>query len=671
LVLAELADWALQASTAKGGRPTKLLALKPVPTPDKTDTTSDQDTEEDSMILTQPQGDLPPNQEKPRELDGSVSFVRCQNGTIQTKSDTSPERNPEVQEEVVSGFEQSGESASYLLIDTTENLSVVLQALDETDLVGLDLETTGLNNLSDRIRLLSLATDRGLFLVDCFLVDPVPLFEALAEKTLVGHNLQFDLGFLNRLGFVPGAVHCTMLLSQVLYAGNHLSHKLADCVERELRQSLDKTEQLSDWSKDLTSQQLKYASRDVAVLVPLFQALSKKIKDAGLVEAGSLESRCLPALTWLANSGVGFDRNSWEALTAEATTEAAKARLDLDSAVPNDPEWLFQDINWDSPEQVQRVFALVGCRLADTSDRSLAAVEHPLGTFLRRYRAARKRVSTYGRDWLKLVGADERIYAGWVQIGATSGRMACRRPNLQNLPRDPRYRKCFVASPGKVLIKADYSQIELRIAAKVSGDKALLEAYQRGDDLHTLTAKIVLNKEEVTKDNRQLAKALNFGLLYGMGHRGFRIYARSHYNLDLSEEQAKKYRSAFFSAYPGLAQWHRKVRNDRALETRTLIGRCLTLTSNTPDTLRLNTPIQGTGADGLKNALALLWERRAECPGAIPLLVVHDEIVIEVDKDKTEPATAWLKKAMLDGFGDCLDPVPVEVEVQAGPTWGG
>jgi DNA polymerase-1 len=206
-----------------------------------------------------------------------------------------------------------------------------------------------------------------------------------------------------------------------------------------------------------------------------------------------------------------------------------------------------------------------------------------------------------------------------------------------------------------VFVKADYSQIELRIAAKVSGDKRLLEAYLRGDDLHTITATNVLNNKEVSKADRQLAKALNFGLLYGMGHKGFRIYARSHYNLDLTEEQAKEYRSAFFSTYPGLAQWHRKVKNIRASETRTLIGRRLLLSNESPDTLRLNTPIQGTGADGLKNALALLWERRDQCPGAIPVLVVHDEIVIEVDSHRADQATAWLKQAMMDGFGDWLD----------------
>jgi DNA polymerase-1 len=109
-----------------------------------------------------------------------------------------------------------------------------------------------------------------------------------------------------------------------------------------------------------------------------------------------------------------------------------------------------------------------------------------------------KRTTTYGVDWLQHVAADGRVYAGWRQIGADSGRMACRDPNLQNLPHDPAYRRCFVAPPGRVLVKADFSQIELRIAAKVSADRSMLDDFRRGQDLHTLTAQRVLGISEVT-----------------------------------------------------------------------------------------------------------------------------------------------------------------------------
>jgi DNA polymerase-1 len=122
-----------------------------------------------------------------------------------------------------------------------------------------------------------------------------------------------------------------------------------------------------------------------------------------------------------------------------------------------------------------------------------------------------------------------------------------------------------------VLVKADYSQIELRIAAKVANEQNMIAAYGRGDDLHALTARAVLGKLDVTKADRQLAKAVNFGLLYGMGARGFRAYARSNYAVELTEAQAEQYRAAFVAAYPGLRRWHAKAggTKDQPIETRT------------------------------------------------------------------------------------------------------
>src|SRR5262249_32895664 len=160
--------------------------------------------------------------------------------------------------------------------------------------------------------------------------------------------------------------------------------------------------------------------------------------------------------------------------------------------------------NWNSPKQVKEVFALVGTSLQATHDRALAAVDHPLAGLLRQFRAAAKRVSTYGLGWLDHVAQGGRIYAGWRQLGADSGGIACRKPNLQNLPRDKRYRRCYVAPPDRVLVKADYSAVEMRIAARITGDKNLLDLFQRGLDPHTRTAQLLLGKEDVTGDDRQL-----------------------------------------------------------------------------------------------------------------------------------------------------------------------
>jgi DNA polymerase-1 len=248
---------------------------------------------------------------------------------------------------------------------------------------------------------------------------------------------------------------------------------------------------------------------------------------------------------------------------------------------------------------------------------------------------------------------------------------------MQQLPRDEDpdtkaavYKACVRALPGRSLVKADYSQIELRLACKLAREPAMLQAYQRGEDLHTQTARLMLGKHDVTKDDRQIAKSANFGLLYGMGAPGYRAYAKATYGLDLGEEQAERYRGLFFRAYPKLAAWHADTRRLAVRETRTLVGRRRQLPPAAPDTWRLNTPVQGSGADGLKLALALLWERRAECPGAFPVLAVHDEIVVECDEGRAEQAKTWVTEAMLDAMGPIADPVPVAVDAAVKRTWG-
>src|SRR5262249_40076039 len=153
--------------------------------------------------------------------------------------------------------------------------------------------------------------------------------------------------------------------------------------------------------------------------------------------------------------------------------------------------------------------------------------------------------------------------------------------------------------------------------------------------------------------------------------KGLRAYALSNYGVVLSEDEARRYREAFFRAYPGLAAWHARIRSRRTIETRTLSGRRRLLHEKTPDTFRLNTPVQGTGADGLKTALALLWECRHDCPGAFPVLAVHDEVVVEADAGQADAVSSWLKQAMLDGMAPLIAPVPVEVDVKVSRTWAG
>jgi DNA polymerase I len=579
----------------------------------------------------------------------------------------------------------TGSSGSYTLITNPDRLAEVAAFLEGATEVALDLETTGLDPRKDSIRLLSLATVNATYIVDRQSVDPSLLFPVLAETTVIAHNALFDLGFLSTLGFEPGEVADTMILSQLLHAGakveplkrGQTSHSLDSVVQRELGLELDKTHQTSDWDDTLTPDMIEYAAKDVEVLLPLYKVLKAKVDEVGLTHVGEIEHRALPAMVWMSSAGVPVDSDGWREHARKTEADAGRLKDELNALAPEHPDgkaW-----NFGSPQQVRKAAKLLGVDLPDTKDETLAfyAKENEFIAALRNYRKAAKLASTYGATWLENgYHEDGRIYASWRQLRAATGRMACDHPNLQNIPRSGPLRSYIRAPEGRVFVIVDYSQIELRIAAKISGDKEMLSAYAEGRDLHTLTAQSLTGREEITGDDRKLAKAVNFGLLYGMGAKGLQFYALKSYGIEMSPEEASLYRRRFFETYPDLKRWHERERRAwlrRDTETRTLTGRRRIEVERLTD--RLNAPVQGTAADGLKVALALLWERRAECPEAVPVLVCHDEVVVECDAEQSEGVRAWLENAMVEGMDTVMNGtdelhVPVEVEARIARSWG-
>jgi DNA polymerase-1 len=605
----------------------------------------------------------------------------------QPEDSFSPNPDPKggEKEKVEKTEEGADSSDSQELITNPDGLADVAAFLEGAREVALDLETTGLDPRKDSVRLLSLATKTGTYIVDCRRVDPTELLPILTEATVVAHNALFDLGFLSPLGFEVGKVVDTMILSQLLYAGSKVeplkrgqtSHSLDSVVERELGIELDKTHQSSDWGNTLTPEMIEYAARDVEILIPLHEVLKAKIEEAGLTYVAEIEHRTLAAVVWMSSTGVPIDASGWREHARRIEADTERLESELKALAPEHPDgkaW-----NFGSPQQVRKAAKLLGADLPDTKDETLAlsAKEHEFISALRDYRKASKLASTYGTTWLENgYCEDGRIYASWRQLRAATGRMACDHPNLQNIPRSGPLRSYIRPPVGRVYVIADYSQIELRIAAKISGDTEMLSAYTEGRDLHTLTAQNLTGCKDVSKDDRKLAKAVNFGLLYGMGSKGLQSYALRSYGVQMSPEEAALYRRRFFQTYPGLKRWHENERRAwlcGETETRTLTGRRRMDVGRLTD--RLNAPVQGTGADSLKLALALLWERRGECPGAVPVLVCHDEVVVECDAEKAADAKAWLKKAMIEGMEAVLHGmdevnVPVEIEAQVARSWG-
>ena len=473
------------------------------------------------------------------------------------------------------------------MIASPSELATALPDLLSAPVLGLDIETAGpdgdacLDPRRGRIRLVQLATPGRVYVVDCFSLDRRalgPLFEH--ANRIIGHNLRFDLGFLAEHGLpIPDGTRLldTMLAEQVLDGGQHADAKhrghfsLAAVSRRRLGVSLSKDEQRSDWSvPDLRPEQIAYAATDVAILLPLADTLDQALRSDGLGDAALIEMRCLPGIVWLQRSGVLLDTQRWSALTDAAGETRDRLRAELEDLAG-------RPLNPNSPKQVQQVLHELGIGVQNTDADTLAGVadRHPLVAKLLAYRESAKLAGTYGANILATVHPiSGRIHAEYLQIGAASGRMACSRPNLQNIPRAPAYRACFRARR-RVLVRADFSQIELRIAAELTGDQRMLEAYRRGEDLHAVTAAAVLGKapESVSREDRQLAKALNFGLLYGMGAPTLQRYALTNYGVSLGNDEAGRFRDRFFANYPAIRRWHRG-QSDGAVDTRTLGAVC-------------------------------------------------------------------------------------------------
>lgn len=572
---------------------------------------------------------------------------------------------------------------------TVDDVQRALPALLAAPIVGVDTETTGLDPLTDRLRLVQLATHGGAYVLDATVIDPrvlAPLFDAPAGAgpLLVAQNAAFDLRFLRQAGLATptGArLFDTMLASQLLTASADKkgaarpSHGLGAIAQRVLGLPLDKSEQKSNWSGLLTEEQLRYAALDAAILPLLAERLQAELLSAGLERTAALEMGALPAVAWLMETGVPFDGAAWTLLATQAVEERAQVEQELTALAATGG--LFADgqstVKWSSTQQVAAFLRGRGHAEITSTDEAalhqLADAGEPLAPLLLRYREASKRASTYGLDYLKHVHPlTGRIHARFIQLGSQAGRMSATDPNVQQVPRDKAYRACVRPGPGRVLVKADYAQIELRLAAQIAPDERLVEAFQRGDDMHTVTARTVLGKTDVTKADRQAAKAVNFGLLYGMGAKGLRQYAADEYGVQWTEEEAQTVRGRFFAEYRGLQAWHRS-QTDGEVETRTVAGRRRLGVERFTE--KLNTPVQGSGADGLKAALGVLWETRDRAPGASPILVVHDEIVVECDRGQADEARAWVVDAMRSGMETVLHRVPAEVEATICSDWSG
>jgi len=581
------------------------------------------------------------------------------------------------------------------LIGDAESLRTVCEQLSKEPVLGFDTETTELDPYLGELRLVQFSTGKRSVIIDIrrFGSDPrsnpdlEPLRELIeSERTVkVAHNSKFDAKWVrHHLGCEVGGIFDSYLASQLIAAGeSDRRHSLADVVQFFIGTELDKTQQVSDWSaNDLSQVQLEYAARDAAILVPLYTQLKERLEADGLTRAAELEFNAVMPVTDMELTGFYLDAARWreniEAIRQERDRVADELQEMLSAGVSQSSLFGRPEINLDSQAQVHDALSNLGIPVPESTRASVLeplAEEHPPVAKLLEYRGLQKSLTSFGENFLEFIHPKTgRIHSDFRQIGAPTGRFSCSNPNLQQIPHETAYRRCFHAGAGKTLIVADYSQIELRILAEFSGDTNFIGAFQSGVDFHAAAAAQVFNvrAEDVSPDQRSFAKRLNFGVVYGLGAARFAAMT------GLSQAEAEGTLRNYFATYPDLDGYLRKS-GDSALRTRlarTASGRLLKLRYDENDRaaagaarrFATNMPIQGTSADILKRALRLIHDELRGTSGKL-VNIVHDEIVLECDETDSTAVSEKLKTAMVSAAREFVKAVPIDVDVAISPDW--
>ena len=600
-----------------------------------------------------------------------------------------------------------------------------LGTLADCSVVAFDCETTQLQPKEGRMRLLQFAAwGKEPVVIDCWDFDDSG-WEQLRqffkqERKWVAHNAVFDLGWLQAHGIYPvGITLCTLLASRVLTNGrNNLGknpHTLKAVVKRYLKKEISKEQQASDWSADLSQEQLEYGATDVQVLIELYNPIQQMLSIGSLHRAWVLECKALPAMASLWLNGLPFDKQLLEQLQqdlGEEHVELGKAFIEeLDQALPEEHKLPREEdgsfnlrakaeghirlgtkklagFNMNSPTQLRQKIAVIlgfqpisektGKPSSDRVTMQQYAAEHSvIRTYLKWKKVEKRRQMV--ETLLEHLEPDGYIRASYMQAGADTFRMSCRSPNLQQVPRDPRFRFCVQAPKGWQLVVSDFAQMELRLAAAEANDRLMIEAFQNQLDLHTLTAMEIYDvpEEAVTKEQRQIAKSANFGLLYGSGAKGLRQYAAG-MGIEMDLDEASEVRQKFHAAYEGISAWQRRAasavdsfKGEPEVRVRVSNLRRFLPGENNKLTTRCNTPIQAAGAAVLKRTLGMLWPLLLQAGTDEVRLsgVVHDEIILLTREDVSEKWAEILQATMEKAESEWLGEVPALAEAHVGSSW--
>ncbi|MEN5427065.1 DNA polymerase I [Stenotrophomonas pennii] len=586
-------------------------------------------------------------------------------------------------------------------------LQAWIERLQQADLVSFDTETDALDAMRARLVGISLAVEPGKAayiplnhdypgapaqLPMQQVLDALrPVLEDPAKKKLGQHG-KYDLHVLRRHGIEVRGYHDDTMLESFVLNSTATRHDMDSLAQRYLGYTTIKFEDVAGkGAKQISFSQVgideasRYAAEDADVTLRLHRALAPQLLALPSLDQvyREIEMPLVPVLASIEANGVQVD-------VAELRRQSQDLSTRMLAAQQKATELAGRSFNLDSPKQLQAVLfdelklpALVKTPKGQpsTNEEALEAIaeQHELPRVILDYRGLAKLRSTYTDKLPEMVNAATgRVHTSYHQSGAATGRLSSSDPNLQNIPirtdDGRRIRRAFVAPEGKLLLAADYSQIELRIMAHLSEDPGLVRAFEQGADVHRATAAEVFGRslDEVTSNERRAAKAINFGLMYGMSAFGL---AR---NLGIDRGQAQDYVALYFSRYPGVRDFMERMRQQAREQgyVETLFGRRLYLNDINArnqglragaERAAINAPMQGTAADIIKRAMVDVdrWLQASAAPARM-ILQVHDELVFEceagfIDELRTAVVLHMSQAAQLK--------VPLVVDTGHGHNW--
>ncbi len=599
----------------------------------------------------------------------------------------------------------------YERITNMDQLISAVEELERHQMLGVDIEATGLDPYTDRLLLLQIGTDETSYIFDAQVMPLYgvrPLIELLENPKIlkIMHNGKFDYGFIKtQVGAKVNNIFDTMLAEGVLTAGLKRPQSLAALSEQYLETRLDKTTRKSfeELKTQITESQLKYSALDTLVLFPIFEAQYKKLQEERLINIAKLEFAVTPVVAEMELYGIYIDTQKWREIISALRKKHADYLNQFQEAIR--PYYqstqidLFGNssevINTDSNAQLLDLFNnKLHLGISSTGDDILQSLNHPVAKILRDYRAYAKLISAFGDNLLSKVNKKTgRLHPDFMQLGAATGRFACSNPNLQQIPRNSEeapFRQCFKPAEGFKLVVTDYSAMEMRILADLSGDEKMINALKDNLDIHSYTASLMFGKEYTPDfkkkypELRQIAKPIGFGLMYGMGPIGLAKRLEPELGREVSKEEGADYMNKYFAAYPSVRTFLERTANEAVLRgwSTTPAGRKRWYKKpdpTDPDYKKRiaqiqreakNHPIQGTNADVIKYALVFINERMKKegVEGAITH-TVHDEVVTEVRSDQAEQWAKCQQEEMVRAGELLIKKVPVVSDPVVSDVW--